>query len=82
MPKKRRAEEEMPLTLADEAELARAFQTYRPKLLALVERRVGGKLKARVDVEGVLQDAFLRARRRWASYDPRNDPYVRLYGIV
>lgn len=82
MPKKRRTEEDMPLTLADEAELARAFQSYRPRLMALIQRRIDGKLTARIDVEGVLQEAFLRARRKWPGYDPRNDLYGWLYGIV
>jgi RNA polymerase sigma-70 factor (ECF subfamily) len=72
----------MPLTLAHEAELTLAFETYRPKLMSLIQRRIDRRLTGRIDPEGVLQEAFLRARRKWPNFDRRNDIYCWLYGIV
>lgn len=59
--------------LAEEAILGDAFERLRPRLLALIERRVGRRLALRIDPEGVVQDAFLRARARWPTLDPRPD---------
>jgi RNA polymerase sigma-70 factor (ECF subfamily) len=61
-----------PLTdLTGEAILAGAFERLHPRLLAMVERRLGHKVAARVDPEGVVQDAFLRARPRWQAMNPK-----------
>jgi RNA polymerase sigma-70 factor (ECF subfamily) len=59
------------------------FELLRPRLIAMVERRVGLKLALRIDPEGVVQDAFLRAQIRWASLDPKpKDPVVWVFGQV
>lgn len=51
--------------LTEEAILTGAFERLRPRLLAMIERRVGPKLAAKIDPEGVIQEALLRARPRW-----------------
>jgi RNA polymerase sigma-70 factor (ECF subfamily) len=56
--------------LSCEAVLAGAFERLRPRLLAMIGRRVGAKLAARVDPEGVVQEAYLRARPRWSARRP------------
>lgn len=63
--------------------LADAFERLKPNLLAMIERRVGPKLAARIDPEGVVQEAFLRARPRWQTLDPKpDDPTTFVYGQV
>ena len=59
--------------LTGEAILAEAFERLRPRLLAMVGRRSGSKLAARIDPEGVVQEAFIRARPRWQSLTPKPD---------
>jgi RNA polymerase sigma-70 factor (ECF subfamily) len=54
----------------DDRELAELFEEHRLKLLGLVQRYLGGRLTARIDSEGVLHDAFLRARDRWRAQPP------------
>lgn len=46
--------------LTGEAILSGAFEWLRPRLVAMVERRVGRKVARRVDREGVAQEAFIR----------------------
>lgn len=71
-------------SLADMAELGRLLEEHRPKLLAMVQRRLDPALAARVDPEGVLAEAFLLARRKWAAFKerPAASPYAWLYRIV
>jgi len=57
--------------LTGEAILSGAFERLRPQLLAMVERRIGRKVATRVDPEGVVQDAFIRARPRWQALSPK-----------
>jgi RNA polymerase sigma-70 factor (ECF subfamily) len=57
--------------LTGEAILSGPFERLRPRLLAMVERRVGRKLAARIDPEGIVQEAFIRARSRWPALDPK-----------
>ena len=57
--------------LTAEAILTEAFERLRPRLLAMIGRRVGNKLAARVDLEGVVQEAYLRARLRWQASSPK-----------
>ena len=57
--------------LTGEAMLAEAFQRLRPRLLAMIARRIGSKLAARIDPEGVVQEAFVRARPRWQALTPK-----------
>ena len=57
--------------LTEEAILSATFERLRPRLLAMIDRRIGRKLAARVDPEGVVQDSFIRARRRWNALIPK-----------
>ncbi len=50
-----------------EFDLAERFEYLRPRLLAIVQRRISAKLAARLDPEGILHDAFIRALSRWAK---------------
>jgi RNA polymerase sigma-70 factor (ECF subfamily) len=59
--------------LTGEAILTAAFERLRPRLLAMIGRRIGSKLAARIDPEGVIQEAFLRARPRWQALSTRPD---------
>ncbi len=69
--------------LVDEAILIEAFEAARPRLLEMARRRIGPGLAARVDAEGVIQDAYLQARRRWVSMAEKPaDLYCWIYGIV
>ena len=69
--------------LVDETTLADVFEAARPKLLGMVRRRLGPGLAARVDPEGVVQNAYLRARQRWVATAERPaDLYAWVYGIV
>jgi RNA polymerase sigma-70 factor (ECF subfamily) len=62
-----------PSFLTGEAILTGAFERLRPRLLAMIGRRIDRKLAARVDPEGVIQEAFLRAQPRWQALTPRPD---------
>jgi RNA polymerase sigma-70 factor (ECF subfamily) len=50
--------------------LVSLFEAGRSRLLAMVRRRVGPRLIAKIDPEDVLQDVFLRARTEWISDPP------------
>ena len=47
--------------------LGRMFEEYRPRLLAMLERRIDPSLALRVDPEDLLSEAFIAARIRWSS---------------
>jgi RNA polymerase sigma-70 factor (ECF subfamily) len=69
--------------LTGEAILSGAFDRLRSRLLAMVERRVSRKLAMRIDPEGVVQDAYIRARSRWQALSPKPaDLDVWVYGQV
>jgi RNA polymerase sigma-70 factor (ECF subfamily) len=59
--------------LTGEAILTDTFERLRPQLLAMINRRISAKLAARIDPEGVLQEAFVRARPRWQALAPKPD---------
>ena len=71
-------------SVADMAALGQLFQEHRPKLLAMLQRRIDPALAPRIDAEGILTDAFLEARRKWATYKDQSaqTPYAWLYRIV
>jgi len=63
--------------------VALLFEEFRPRLLAVVHRRLSPDLAARIDPEDVLTDAYLEACRRWSAVGPLAvPPYVWLYGLV
>jgi RNA polymerase sigma-70 factor (ECF subfamily) len=69
--------------LVGEAILTEAFESARPRLLEMARRRIGPGLSGRIDEEGVVQNAYLNARRRWmAATEKPTDLYLWLYGIV
>lgn len=51
-------------------ELLALFESRRERLLAMIRRRVGPRLTAKIDPEDVLQDVFLRAQGEWCSSPP------------
>jgi RNA polymerase sigma-70 factor (ECF subfamily) len=59
--------------LTGETILVAAFERLRPRLLAMIDRRIGRKLAVRIDPEGVVQEAFVRARPRWQALTPGPD---------
>jgi RNA polymerase sigma-70 factor (ECF subfamily) len=59
--------------LTGEAILAGAFDRLRPRLVAMIGRRISARLAARIDPEGVVQEAFVRARPRWQTLSPKPD---------
>jgi RNA polymerase sigma-70 factor (ECF subfamily) len=69
--------------LTGEAILAEAFDRLRPRLVAMINRRTSSKLAARIDPEGVIQEAFLRAQPRWRALAPMpDDPDAWVYAQV
>jgi RNA polymerase sigma-70 factor (ECF subfamily) len=62
--------------------LAQAFEEYRPRLLAMVRRRIDPAMAARIEPDEILQEAFLRARMKWPGRDPTTPIYAWLYGIA
>jgi len=54
----------------EDDDLLAFFTASRSRLMAMVRRRVGPRLIARIDPEDVLQDVFLRAEREWSSDRP------------
>lgn len=51
------------------ANLGQIFEKFRPKLLAMLRRRMDPGLGKRDDPEDVLSDAFLAARHRWPAVE-------------
>ena len=69
--------------LTGHAILEGAFDRLRPRLVAMIGRRISSKLAARIDPEGVVQEAFVRAWPRWQALSPRpDDPDAFVYGQV
>ena len=50
-----------------ELDLAGRFEHLRPRLLAIVQRRISARTGPRLDPEGIFHDAFIRALSRWAK---------------
>jgi RNA polymerase sigma-70 factor (ECF subfamily) len=73
-----------PDSLAGMAELSQLLEEYRPKLLAVVQRRLDPALARRISPEDILSEAFLQARRRWPTFKEQDGttPYAWLYRIV
>lgn len=61
-------EESLPSSVADLAALGRLLEEHRPRLLAMLERRIDPKLKPRLDADSILQETFMTARRRWHDF--------------
>jgi RNA polymerase sigma-70 factor (ECF subfamily) len=71
-------------SLGELAILTRLYEEHRPRLLAMLERRIDPALAVRLDPEDLLGEVYIEARRRWPKYRDRTDlpGYVWLYGIA
>jgi RNA polymerase sigma-70 factor (ECF subfamily) len=76
-------DERLPERPADCDDLASVFEKYRPRLEAMVRRRLDRTLARRIDPGDILADAFVQARRKWALFKQSSfSPYCWLYRIV
>ncbi len=80
----RNEELSLPTTVAEMAALGALFESQRPRLLAMLQRRLDPALSARLDPEDILSQAFLQAHRKWNSFKAQSvmTPYAWLYRIV
>ena len=62
--------------------LAQAFEEHRPRLLAMVRRRMDPAMAARIEPEEILQEAFIRATGKWPGRDPGGPTYAWFYGMA
>ncbi len=71
-------------SLGEMSALAGIYEEHRPRLLAMLERRIDPTLAVRLDAEDILSEVYIEARRRWPKYRDRTDvpAYVWLYGIA
>jgi RNA polymerase sigma-70 factor (ECF subfamily) len=69
---------------ARQPDLERLLEEYRPRLVAVVGRRMDPALAARVEPDDVVNDAYLRASERWNEVSERADfsPFPWLYQLV
>src|SRR2546428_14043063 len=74
----------LPSSLAEMAALGQLFDAHRPRLLAMLERRIDPRLKVRLDAQEVLSEAFLLAGRKWADFKTHSQisPYAWLYRLA
>jgi RNA polymerase sigma-70 factor, ECF subfamily len=74
----------MPSSVADLATLGKLFEEQRPRLLAMLQRRIDPALAVRLDAEDILGEAFLEARRKWVRFQEQTtlSPSAWLYGIA
>jgi RNA polymerase sigma-70 factor (ECF subfamily) len=63
------------------ARFAKVFEENRPRLLAMLRRRIDPSLAPRLDPEDIVGETFLRARAKWSTHDPAVlSTYAWLYG--
>jgi RNA polymerase sigma-70 factor (ECF subfamily) len=74
----------MPLSVTEMALLGQLWEEYRPRLLAMLSRRIDPALTVRVDPEEVLADTFLDASRDWRRFRSRDDmsAYAWMYRLA
>ncbi len=78
-----RVSQNPPSSVSELAALGKVFEEHTERLLAMVRRRIDRALAPRIDPEDILSEAFLRARGRWSSYNPKvMSTYTWLYRIV
>jgi RNA polymerase sigma-70 factor (ECF subfamily) len=77
-------ESSFPASLSELAQLGQLFEQHRPKLLAMVRRRLAHVLAGRIDPEDILGEAFLQAQKRWAAFkaEQRLSAYAWLYRVT
>lgn len=54
-------------SIADLATLGRLFEEFRPRLIGMIERRIDTALRARIDLQDILQQAYLVAHVKWPT---------------
>src|SRR5437899_2102335 len=70
-------------SLIDSAALGKLLEEHRPRLRAMLQRRIDPALAARIDADDILSEAFLLARRKWAGFSEAGmTPYAWLYRIA
>jgi len=52
------------------AEFDGLFKEHEERLLRMLRGRIDPRLSARLGADAILQEAYLRGRCRWSSYDP------------
>jgi len=67
-----------PSSIGDAVALGMLFEEHRPRLLAMVQRRLDPALQPRISAEDVLNEAFVQARRRWGWF--KGQSVVTAYG--
>src|SRR5688572_983026 len=75
----------MSSSVAELAALGKLFEEHRPKLLAMLDRRIDPALRKRLGSEEVLHDAFLAAQGKWSRFRAGTHsmtPYAWLYRII
>lgn len=74
----------MDSSLGNMAALGKLLEEHRPRLVAMVRRRMDPRLAQRLDAEEVVSEAFFVARRRHAEFQANSSlsPYAWLYRIV
>ena len=77
-------ESSVPSSVSDWAALGQLLEEHRPRLLAMLRRRLDPKLNPRLDAEEILSEAFLQARRRWPGFQAHTEmkPYPWIYRIA
>src|SRR5207245_2824971 len=78
-----RGADEGAMSLSGLAAFSKLYEEHRPRLLAMLQRRIDPALATRLDADDVLQETFLLARRRWAR--PARgamSPYAWLYRLA
>jgi RNA polymerase sigma-70 factor (ECF subfamily) len=71
-----------PSSVSEIAALAKVFEAHRPRLMAMVQRRIAPALAPRTDPEDILGEAFLRASLRWSHHEPAMSTFAWLYRIT
>jgi RNA polymerase sigma-70 factor (ECF subfamily) len=78
------SEESMPSSVAELAQFGRYWDDSRPRLLAMLERRMDPALRRRVAPEEILNMANFDAHRRWAEFQQRHglSPHAWFYRLT
>lgn len=75
----------MSSSVSELAALGKLFEEHRPKLLAMLERRIDPALRKRLEPAEVLQEAFLAAQYKWRRFRAAPSamtPHAWLYRVV
>lgn len=71
-------------SVAQMAQLGLVLQEHRPRLLAMLRRRIDPTLAKRIDAEDLLSKVYVLAGRRWQAFAAQPDPqaYPWLYRLA